>query len=83
MTDFEAGISAQKEHEPFCGGVHIPSTMKKGHKNLSRQAKKMKHTSEFSHPPVEVGDNDAISIPGVDRAKAGFRYVIGVCWKKC
>ena len=56
----------------------ILSARKSAYENLSKQTKKMKVMSEATHPILKVGDNVLIPIPNVDRAKADFRYVIGV-----
>ncbi|XP_045447725.1 uncharacterized protein LOC123656048 [Melitaea cinxia] len=50
--------------------------------NLVKQAKKMKATSDKSHPPSNIGDNVTIPIPDVDKGKGDLRNIIGVILQK-
>ncbi|XP_045456891.1 uncharacterized protein LOC123666917 [Melitaea cinxia] len=51
-------------------------------KNLVKHAKKMKATSDKSHPPANIGDNVTIPIPDVDKGKGDLRNIIGVILQK-
>ncbi|GBP68827.1 Ionotropic receptor 25a [Eumeta japonica] len=47
------------------------------------EAKKMKATSDKSHPPANIGDNmTTIPIPDVDKGKGDLRNIIGVILQK-
>lgn len=50
--------------------------------NLVKQAKKMKATTDKSHPPANIGDNVTIPIPDVDKGKGDLRNIIGVILQK-
>ncbi|XP_045450666.1 uncharacterized protein LOC123659494 [Melitaea cinxia] len=50
--------------------------------NLVKHAKKMKATSDKSHPPANIGDNVTIPIPDVDKGKGDLRNIIGVILQK-
>lgn len=50
--------------------------------NLERQAKKMKASSDKSHPPANIGDNVTIPIPDVDKGRCDLRNIIGVILQK-
>ncbi|KAF2893465.1 hypothetical protein ILUMI_12708 [Ignelater luminosus] len=51
---------------------------KTAEENLVKQAKKMKATSDKSHPPANIGNNVTIPIPDVDKGKGDLRNIIGV-----
>ncbi|KAJ8945053.1 hypothetical protein NQ318_019050, partial [Aromia moschata] len=59
-------------------GNDIQKARKTAAENLVKQAKKMKTSSDKSHPPANVGDNVTIPIPDVDKGKGDLRNIIGV-----
>lgn len=56
----------------------IQKARKTAAESLVKQAKKMKATSDRSHPPANIGDNVTIPIPDVDKGKGDLRNIIGV-----
>jgi hypothetical protein len=60
----------------------ISSARKEAHKNLQKQAKRMKLISDATHPPADFGGNVIAPIPDVDRAKADLRNIVGVVLDK-
>ncbi|XP_045450426.1 uncharacterized protein LOC123659217 [Melitaea cinxia] len=50
--------------------------------NLVKHAKKMKATSDKSHPPANIEDNVTVPIPDVDKGKGDLRNIIGVILQK-
>ncbi|KAF2887469.1 hypothetical protein ILUMI_18704, partial [Ignelater luminosus] len=69
-----------RDEEGFLEGNHDDNVEEKNcsRKNLVKQAKKMKATSDKSHPPANIGDNVTIPIPDVDKGKGDLRNIIGV-----
>lgn len=60
----------------------IRKARKTAAESLVKQAKKMKATSDRSHPPANIGDNVTIPIPDVDKGKGDLRNIIGVILQK-
>ena len=46
--------------------------------SLKNQAKRMKTTSDLTHPPAQIGDNVTLPIPEVDKAKGSLRNIMAV-----
>ena len=46
--------------------------------SLENQAKRMKTTSDVSHPPACIGQNVTVPIPDIDKGKGDLRNIIAV-----
>ncbi|RVE47159.1 hypothetical protein evm_008236 [Chilo suppressalis] len=75
-----AEVSNQEKVSSSENDIHKARTT--AAENLVKQAKKMKATSDKSHPPANIGDNVTIPIPDVDKGKGDLRNIIGVILQK-
>ncbi|XP_049886470.1 KRAB-A domain-containing protein 2-like [Pectinophora gossypiella] len=57
---------------------NIKDARRSAAENLEKQAKRMKASSDKSHPPANIGDNVTIPIPDVDKGRGDLRNIIGV-----
>ncbi|KAG8173715.1 hypothetical protein JTE90_023691 [Oedothorax gibbosus] len=81
--EFEVPEEEQIETEEGNAMANVIALARKSvYENLKLQAKRMKLSSDATHPPVEVGANVLVPIPEVDRAKADFRNLLGVVVEK-
>lgn len=78
--DNVAEVSNQEKVSSSENDIHKARTT--AAENLVKQAKKMKATSDKSHPPANIGDNVTIPIPDVDKGKGDLRNIIGVILQK-
>ncbi|KAF2902938.1 hypothetical protein ILUMI_03250 [Ignelater luminosus] len=77
--DSDDNVEEVSNQDEVCSSENeIQKARKTAAENLVKQAKKMKATSDKSHPPANIGDNVTIPIPDVDKGKGDLRNIIGV-----
>ncbi|KAF2890363.1 hypothetical protein ILUMI_15810 [Ignelater luminosus] len=79
QKDTDDNVEEVNNQDEVCSSENeIQKARKTAAENLVKQAKKMKATSDKSHPPANIGDNVTIPIPDVDKGKGDLRNIIGV-----
>ncbi|KAF2892795.1 hypothetical protein ILUMI_13378 [Ignelater luminosus] len=79
QKDSDDNVEEVSNQDEVCSSENeIQKARKTAAENLVKQAKKMKATSDKSHPPANIGDNVTIPIPDVDKGKGDLRNIIGV-----
>ncbi|KAF2883688.1 hypothetical protein ILUMI_22483 [Ignelater luminosus] len=77
--DSDDNVEEVSNQDEVCSSENeIQKARKTAAENLVKQAKKMKATSDKSHPPANIGDNVTIPTPDVDKGKGDLRNIIGV-----
>ncbi|KAF2900335.1 hypothetical protein ILUMI_05851 [Ignelater luminosus] len=79
IEDSDDNVEEVSNQDEVCSSENeVQKARKTAAENLVKQAKKMKATSDKSHPLANIGDNVTIPIPDVDKGKGDLRNIIGV-----